>query len=116
MSPLRLFLRLAALLATIPGCATTRQMDSTVTPTVTRAPYGRLPDGRAVDLFTLANSHHVELRVMTYGAIITVVRTPDRAGHVDDIAHHNDTSGGRADGLSDLRRRIRADRRGGGPG
>jgi aldose 1-epimerase len=61
-------------------------MIPSVTPTVTRAPFGRLPDGRAVDLFTLATSHGLEVRVMTYGAIITVVRTPDRAGHADDIA------------------------------
>jgi aldose 1-epimerase len=52
---------------------------------VTRAPFGRLPDGRAVDLFTLTNGHGVEVHVMTYGASITVVRTPDRAGRLDDI-------------------------------
>jgi galactose mutarotase-like enzyme len=52
---------------------------------VTRAPFGRLPDGRGVELFTLTNAHGVEVRVMTYGGIITVVRTPDRTGQLDDI-------------------------------
>ena len=52
---------------------------------VTRAPFGRLPDGRSVELFTLTNAHGVEVRVMTYGGIITVIRTPDRAGQLDDV-------------------------------
>ena len=83
---LRSSLILAAVVATLAGCATQRHMESSATPTVTRAAYGRLPDGRAVDLYTLANTHGVEVRVTTYGAIVTAVRTPDRAGHVDDIA------------------------------
>jgi aldose 1-epimerase len=44
-----------------------------------------LPDGRPVELFTLVNAHGIELRATTYGAIITVIRTPDRTGHYDDI-------------------------------
>jgi aldose 1-epimerase len=52
---------------------------------VTRAPFGTLPDGRAVELFTLTNAHGVEVRTMTYGGIITVIRTPDRNGHLDDV-------------------------------
>src|SRR5438105_13129267 len=51
----------------------------------THAPFGSLPDGRAVELFTLTNAHGVEARIITYGAIITVLRTPDRAGHLDDV-------------------------------
>ena len=48
-------------------------------------PFGRLPDGRSVELFTLTNPHGVEVRVMTYGAIITSIRTPDRSGRLADI-------------------------------
>jgi aldose 1-epimerase len=51
----------------------------------TRAPFGRLPDGRAVELFTLTNAHGLEVQAMTYGAIITVLRTPDKSGRLDDI-------------------------------
>jgi len=53
--------------------------------TVTRASFGRLPDGRSVDVFTLANGRGVEVRAMTYGATIISVRTPDRGGRTDDI-------------------------------
>jgi aldose 1-epimerase len=52
---------------------------------VSRAPFGRLPDGRDVELFTLRNAHGVEVRAMTYGAIITSIRTPDRTGQTADI-------------------------------
>jgi len=54
---------------------------------VTRAPFGRLPapDGRAVELFTLTNSHGIEVRAMTYGAIITAILTPDRNGRRADV-------------------------------
>ena len=54
-------------------------------PGVTRAPFGQLPDGRAVELYTLTNAHGVEARVTNYGATITVLRTPDRQGRLDDI-------------------------------
>jgi aldose 1-epimerase len=52
---------------------------------VVRAPFGRLPDGREVDVFTLTNGGGVEVRAITYGAIIVSLRVPDRAGHVDDV-------------------------------
>jgi aldose 1-epimerase len=51
----------------------------------TRTPFGQLPDGRAVEQFTLTNAHGIEVRVITYGGIITSIRAPDRSGHLDDI-------------------------------
>jgi aldose 1-epimerase len=52
-----------------------------------RTIFGRLPspDGRAVEEFTLTNAHGIEVRAITYGAIITVIRTPDRSGKLADI-------------------------------
>lgn len=61
---------------------------------VSRAPFGQLPDGRAVELFTLTNAHGIEVRAMTYGAIITAIRTPDRTGTPADIALGFDSLGG----------------------
>src|ERR1051326_6542090 len=69
-----------ALLVALPGRAMSQQSLS-----VSRAPFGTLPDGRAVELFTLTNAHGIEIRAMTYGAIITTIYTPDRNGHRDDI-------------------------------
>ena len=49
--------------------------------------FGRLPspDGPSVEEFTLTNAHGIEVRAITYGAIITVIRTPDRSGQLADI-------------------------------
>ncbi len=52
---------------------------------VQRAPFGQLPDGNRVELFTLTNAHGIEVRAMTYGAIITSIQTPDRTGKRADI-------------------------------
>jgi aldose 1-epimerase len=52
---------------------------------VSRAPFGQLPDGRRVELFTLTNPQRIEVRAMTYGAIIRSIRTPDRNGTQADI-------------------------------
>jgi aldose 1-epimerase len=53
--------------------------------TVTRAPFGKLPDGTAVEAFTLTNANGMEVRAITYGAIITHLKAKDRAGKLDDI-------------------------------
>ena len=47
--------------------------------------FGKTKDGQPVELYTLTNAHGIEAQVTNYGGIITVLRTPDRAGHVDDI-------------------------------
>ena len=63
-------------------------------PQVSRTPFGQLPDGRPVELVTLANRHGIEVRAMTYGAIITSIRTPDRDGTPADIVLGFDSLGG----------------------
>jgi len=52
--------------------------------TVTKAPFGKLPDGKTVEIYTLKSST-IEARMVTFGARIVSVRTPDRAGHVADV-------------------------------
>jgi aldose 1-epimerase len=54
--------------------------------TVRSDPFGTTPDGRTVELFTLTNAHGIEVRAMTYGATIVSIKTPDRDGHLGDIA------------------------------
>lgn len=63
-------------------------------PTLSRAPFGTLPDGRPVQLFTLTNAHGVEVRFIDYGGIILSVRTPDRTGQLDDITLGYDSLAG----------------------
>jgi aldose 1-epimerase len=52
---------------------------------VTKSAFGTLPDGTAVDLYTL-KSDAVEARVMTYGARVVSIKTADRDGKMGDVA------------------------------
>jgi aldose 1-epimerase len=52
---------------------------------VSRAVFGKTPEGETVDVFTLSNAQGMEVRVITYGGIITSIRVPDRSGHLDDV-------------------------------
>jgi aldose 1-epimerase len=61
---------------------------------VTRAPFGTLPDGQAVELFTFSNANGVEVRATNYGGIITALRTKDRDGRLDDIVLGYDSLAG----------------------
>jgi aldose 1-epimerase len=47
--------------------------------------FGRMPDGTAVTQFILRNDRGMEVRVMTYGAILNAVEVPDRNGSVTNV-------------------------------
>lgn len=51
----------------------------------TPEPFGKTAAGTPVEVYTLANSRGVKMRVMTYGAIVLSLETPDRAGRPADI-------------------------------
>ena len=51
---------------------------------VLTAAFGRV-NGEAVEVFTLTNAAGIELRVMTYGAAIVSLKTPDRSGRLANI-------------------------------
>jgi aldose 1-epimerase len=53
--------------------------------TMSREPFGTLPDGTPVELFTLTNASGMEVKVTNYGGIITTLKVPDRNGKLDDI-------------------------------
>ena len=65
-------------------------------PAVTRAPFGQLPDGAAVDVFTLTNAGGMEVRTIPYGAIIVSIKVPDRNGRLEDVVLGFDTLDGYA--------------------
>jgi aldose 1-epimerase len=52
---------------------------------VTKRPFGTLPDGTNVELYTLT-SGTVEVRITNFGARIVSIMTPDREGKMADIA------------------------------
>jgi aldose 1-epimerase len=48
-------------------------------------------EGRPVNLYTLTNSHGVEVHAMNYGGIILSIRVPDRKGEFADIVLGHDS-------------------------
>ena len=52
---------------------------------VTREAFGNV-SGTPVEVFTLTNARGIEIRAMTYGAIITSIKMPDRKGVMADVA------------------------------
>jgi aldose 1-epimerase len=58
---------------------------------VTTTLFGHLPDGQAVHLFTLTNSHGLSARISDYGGIVVALKTPDRDGKMGDILLGFDT-------------------------
>jgi aldose 1-epimerase len=47
--------------------------------------FGRLADGTDIGLFTLTNAQGLEVRAITYGAILVSIRVPDRRGVPADV-------------------------------
>src|SRR5512136_1506059 len=48
-------------------------------------PYGTT-DGKAVDEYTLTNANGMEVKIITYGGIVTSVKVPDRHGKIANVA------------------------------
>ncbi len=63
-------------------------------PTVEKVPYGKMPDGRPVDIFTLTNANGMRVKLTNYGAITVSVEVPDRAGKLADVTLGYDTLDG----------------------
>ncbi|HWW14398.1 MAG TPA: aldose epimerase family protein [Candidatus Dormibacteraeota bacterium] len=51
---------------------------------VSKQAFGHTSGGTPVDLYTLEDGK-IEVRIMTYGAIVVSLRTPDRNGKLDDV-------------------------------
>lgn len=53
--------------------------------TVTEAPFGKTPAGKAVSLYTLKNANGMRVQLTNYGAIVVRVDVPDRAGKMANV-------------------------------
>ena len=58
--------------------------------TVTKQPFGKMPDGNPVDIYTLSEGP-VEARITTFGGTVVSLKVPDKSGKPDDIVLGFDT-------------------------
>jgi aldose 1-epimerase len=52
---------------------------------ISQARFGKTPDGKRVDIYTLRNVNGVEARICNYGGIVVSLKAPDRNGHIGDV-------------------------------
>jgi aldose 1-epimerase len=60
-------------------------------PGVEVAPFGQMPDGTPVQLYTLVNANGLVVRLTNYGATLTEMHVPDRSGALGDVILGYDT-------------------------
>ncbi len=63
------------------GCDTKKKS----APSVQQNSFGTMPDGTTVEQYTLTNANGIEMKVITYGGIITSLKLPDREGNFADV-------------------------------
>lgn len=52
---------------------------------MTGKPFGKSPEGKTIELFTLKNDKGMEVSVMNWGATIVSIKAPDAKGRFDDV-------------------------------
>jgi aldose 1-epimerase len=65
--------------------------------TIEKKAFGKTPDGKLVDLYTLTNVHGLKAAIMTYGGILVSLEVPDRNGKLGDVVLGYDSLGGYLD-------------------
>jgi len=83
--------------ANVQAKAKTEKKDKTadaVTPAkaIVKASYGQV-DGKPVDIYTLTNTKGAFAKITNYGAIVTELHVPDKAGKLGDVVHGLDNVG-----------------------
>lgn len=90
---------LAAFLVTAAGCGKDTPAPATdpmmLKPsTFSRAAFDTAPGGKPVEIFTLVNGLGMEVRAMSYGAIIQSIQVPDARGVMGDVVLGYDSPAG----------------------
>lgn len=58
---------------------------------LTKSNFGKLPNGTAVEQYTLTNSKGAFCKIITFGGIVTELRVPDKKGKLGDVVLGFDT-------------------------
>jgi aldose 1-epimerase len=64
---------------------------ATAKPTMTKEPFGKLPDGTPIDIYTLRNSRGFEAMITNYGGFIVSLKAPDKNGKLADVVLGHDS-------------------------
>jgi len=62
-----------------------QQLSGATLQRIEESDFGRLPDGSVVNAFTLRNAKGMSVKVISYGATITAINTPDRHGKYANV-------------------------------
>jgi aldose 1-epimerase len=79
--------------ACIVGCAPMPIPTNTIG-SISQAPFGGIPDGPPVTIYTLRNDKGMEVRILNYGGIVQSLKVPDKNGKFDDVVLGYDSLGG----------------------
>lgn len=74
-----------------PAASATEPAKSAIVPGVVRADFGKMPDGTAVEVFTLTNKNGAVAKVIGYGATIAELDVPDREGKMGNVVLGTDS-------------------------
>ena len=61
---------------------------------ISKQPWGQLPDGQKVELYTLKNTKGMEVKISNYGGLITHWTAPDKSGKYEDVVLGYDSLAG----------------------
>ena len=75
---------LAAAVATVCVGQTARKKGSSK---VEQKAWGKMPDGTAIEMYTLSNANGMQAEIITYGGIVVSLTAPDKAGKYEDVVY-----------------------------
>jgi len=85
------YIAVVCLVASVCGCSAMQKSTANSSATVTKVVIGKMPDGYAVHEYTLTNGNGLEAKILTYGATLTTVKTPDREGKFESVTLYLDS-------------------------
>jgi aldose 1-epimerase len=79
------FLFTALVVLGLSGCDKTKKEEKTMASTISKEVFGKLPDGKTADLYTLTNANGMVVKISNYGGIITQIMAADKDGKWADV-------------------------------
>ena len=87
----RSFLATSGTAALLGAGLVSQTLAATTMTTIESAPFGKLPDGRAVTRYTLSNSHGMVAKILDLGGIVSELHVPDKNGKTVSVVTGSDS-------------------------